>query len=275
MSGGGGNTTTVQQADPWEGAQPFLRDIMGQGQALYRSNVGDRYFPGSTVVPFAPESEIALGALTNRALAGSPVTPAAQGMLTDTLRGDYLDVTQNPQYGVLAEDITNRVNTQFGAAGRTGSPAHQEAIARGISEGAAPLYDAERQRQMQGLLTAPTIEGLDIADAQRMAQVGAAREGKVGETIQDQMDRYFYEQEAPWRNLGNYANIVSGFGGLGGTTTSTGPGRPRGGLGGAIGGAAAGAGIASALGPGGLGVLSAGSPWAWPLIGLGALGGFF
>lgn len=35
--GGGGSTTTVQKADPWEGQQPYLKDIFNQAQKLYQS----------------------------------------------------------------------------------------------------------------------------------------------------------------------------------------------------------------------------------------------
>ena len=39
-SGGGGNTTTVQKADPWEGQQPYLKDIYAQTGGLYGSGMG-------------------------------------------------------------------------------------------------------------------------------------------------------------------------------------------------------------------------------------------
>lgn len=46
MSGGGGNTTTVQNADPWRGAQPYLRDVMGRG--LDYANNPAAFYPGAT-----------------------------------------------------------------------------------------------------------------------------------------------------------------------------------------------------------------------------------
>lgn len=46
MSGGGGNTTTVQNADPWSGAQPYLRDVMARGQQWANNPAG--FYPGPT-----------------------------------------------------------------------------------------------------------------------------------------------------------------------------------------------------------------------------------
>ncbi len=258
MSGGGGTTQTIQKSEPPAYMIPYLKDVLGSAQGLYRSGAGQSYFPGSTVVPFAPQSEIALSALENRALAGSPITAGAQGLLSDTLAGDYLDPTQNPMWGRVSSDITDRVNTSVGLARRAGSPAHAEALARGLSEGAASLYEPERARQMQGLLMAPSLEGMDLADIQRMQQIGAVREAKAGETVQDQMNRYFYNQDAPWSRLGQYSGIVGGYGGLGQSGFSQQE-APSNTLGNVLGGGLLGYGLLS----GGLGTS----------LGLGALGG--
>ncbi|HLB80611.1 MAG TPA: hypothetical protein VJJ77_08905, partial [Dongiaceae bacterium] len=73
MAGGSrGSTTTVQQADPWAGQQPFLADIFSEAQRLYDAP-GPLYFPGPTVAPFAPETQAALRAQAARATAGSPL----------------------------------------------------------------------------------------------------------------------------------------------------------------------------------------------------------
>lgn len=45
MSGGGG-TNTVQNSDPWSGAQPYLRDVMGRGFTYANNPAG--FYPGPT-----------------------------------------------------------------------------------------------------------------------------------------------------------------------------------------------------------------------------------
>jgi len=51
MAGGGDvpetqtvTNTTVQKADPWEGQQPYLKDLFSAAQQLYRQ-------PGHTITP--------------------------------------------------------------------------------------------------------------------------------------------------------------------------------------------------------------------------------
>lgn len=45
MSKGGGSQTTT--SEPWSGAQPYLKDIMGQASSLYRTG-GPQYYPGQS-----------------------------------------------------------------------------------------------------------------------------------------------------------------------------------------------------------------------------------
>jgi hypothetical protein len=49
MDKGGGSSTTVQKADPWAAAQPYLKDIMGQARSLYNTG-GPLMYPGQTFV---------------------------------------------------------------------------------------------------------------------------------------------------------------------------------------------------------------------------------
>jgi hypothetical protein len=45
---GGSSTNTVQKADPWSGAQPYLTDIFARAKGIQESG-GPQFFPGSTV----------------------------------------------------------------------------------------------------------------------------------------------------------------------------------------------------------------------------------
>ena len=60
MSSGGGSQTTTQRTEPYAPAEPFLQDILGEAQNIYRSGAGRQFFPGSTVVPFATQTQSAL-----------------------------------------------------------------------------------------------------------------------------------------------------------------------------------------------------------------------
>ncbi len=154
-------------------------------------------------------------------------------------------------------DITNNVNSQFGAAGRTGSGANVMALGRGLTQGASGIYGNERnlQQQAAGLLQsnlegantqrlqagqlAPSLAAQDYADAAALTGVGQQQEAYSQQGIDDLMARYNYNQNLPWQNLQNYNSIIQGFGGLGGTQTSTGKtGQSGGGLLGTLGGIA-------------------------------------
>ncbi len=53
-SGGGGTSTqTVEKADPWEGQQPFLKDVFQKAQDRF-NEAGPNFFQGSTVAGFNP-----------------------------------------------------------------------------------------------------------------------------------------------------------------------------------------------------------------------------
>ena len=156
MSSGGGNQTTTQRTEPYAPAEPFLQDILGEAQNIYRSGAGRQFFPGSTVVPFATQTQSALdlgqaaaleaaGPSQLMNLAGSTISDFASG----AGQNQYLDQIRSG----ITSDVMGNIATQFGGMGRTGtSPQAQQAAARGITQAYAPiaaeLSQAERSRQL-------------------------------------------------------------------------------------------------------------------------------
>lgn len=171
-TGNGGTETVTNKSDPWGPAQPYLQDIMGQGQSLY--NKGAEYAPFSTTVPFSPQSEQALTGIENRATAGSPLTSAAQTSLLDMINGNHSNPAlgiagqyaqngiANPNEGYLqgsasgaflnsnpyidanvhrAQDsVRDYTNAGFSKAGRTGSGYHQDILQKNIGDVASQMY---------------------------------------------------------------------------------------------------------------------------------------
>ena len=122
MSGGGGSDKQETQTEPWRGLQPYL----SRGYQEAEQQILDRpleFFPGQTFVGFSPESEAALGGMTQRALQGSPLVDMAQGRgfgmigapgteaLTRTAMGAYTGA-ENPYLDALTESISSRVLPQ-------------------------------------------------------------------------------------------------------------------------------------------------------------------
>ena len=154
------------------------------------------------------------------------------------------------------------VDSQFGmASGRFGSPAHAEAMGRGVSRGMAPYlfgeYGNERARQMQASAMSPSLAAADYGDIAQLGQVGAARENLDRMALQDEMSRFNFAQQEPLLRTQQYMQALSGSAPLlGGAGTTTAQGGGGGGFsaGGALGGAASGAAMGSMLGPMGMGV---------------------
>ena len=179
MSSGGGSQTTTQSTEPYSPAEPFLKDILGEAQQIYRSGVGRQFFPGSTVVPFAQQTEEALklqqaaaleeaapsqllgqSAQTFGQFAGSPMS-AYTGRPGMGYGSSYSGLTPQTDYlsdvrKGITSDVLGSVQSQFGGMGRTGtSPMAQRAVVEGVTQAYAPLAlkmsQQERDRQQSSL----------------------------------------------------------------------------------------------------------------------------
>ena len=261
MSSGGGNQTTTQRTEPYAPAEPFLQDILGEAQNIYRSGVGRQFFPGSTVVPFATQTQSALdlgqaaaleaaGPSQLMNLAGSTISDFASG----AGQNQYLDQIRSG----ITSDVMGNIATQFGGMGRTGtSPMAQQAAARGITQAYAPiaaeLSQAERSRQLAaaGQLS-PLQQQMDarrFGGIGQLSGIGGAYEDLARRQLQDQIARFQFGQQAPMSALQQYAGLVSPIGSGFPTSLTNAPSNRPGTLGGAFGGAVAGSALpASFLG---------------------------
>lgn len=222
--GGGSTTTTVQNNDPWKPAQPYIKGGLSDLSKWYSSDYGRNPFPGSTVVPFNPMTEQALGMTAQRAMNGSPLVQAAQQQNLATQRGDFLNPDSNPwlskSYDLAAGKVRSSLDSQFNQAGGYGGSLHQGAMAENLGDLATKMYggqyDAERNRQVQATLTAPDLASQDYMDASQLAGVGSAYEQQAGNYVKDAMDRWDFYQNAPYQRLQNYFGVLNpatqGFG---------------------------------------------------------------
>jgi hypothetical protein len=269
MSGGGSSqpSTTTQTSEPPAYIRPYLEYGAQQSRALYERG-GPQYYPGNTVVPFAPQTEQALGLAQQRATSGSPVNQAAQNYATRTLNAtptSQFGNAQNPYLDALfnrgADQVQNRIQSGFAGSGRdieAGRPvAAQELndLATGIYGGA---YENERNRQFEDLQSqqarqlglaglAPSLANQDYVDINALQGVGGQVEDLAGRLMEDQAARWDFSQNAPQVNLDNYlARIGNSFSGQSVTSqTPTYRNRTSGALGGALGGAS----VGSSFGP--------------------------
>ena len=236
-------TTSNTVAAPWAQQQPYL--TYGFQNVMDLFNQGGRgYYPNNTYTPFSPQTNTGLGMTETRAMAGSPVNRAAQTQVAGTLGGDYLN--SNPYldrtYDRAASSLTRNFNEAImpnissGAisAGRYGSEPMSrlqdsaydqlgrslEGLGTGIYGG---NYQAERDRQMQMIPYSPAIANQDYYDINQLMGAGSISEGKAGEMLKSDIDRYNFYQNEPYYNTQQYMGGVNGNYGQTSSRTDTNP----------------------------------------------------
>lgn len=158
------------------------------------------------------------------------------GRLTDDINRSF---SNSGRYGSMAHgnEIVDRVGQL-----RTGAIANEIAREQGQQIQAAGLLGNEQQLGMQNRLAgysglgalgaqgagqlatftgmSPSVYQQQFAPYGQLANVGSQYEDLATRTLQDQIDRYYRTQQAPWQALGQYNALIGGAGSLGGSTTT-------------------------------------------------------
>ncbi len=211
MSFGGDDPQVIETGGGiYEPAEPYVKDIMSEAARLYASDVGKSYYPGSTVIPFAPETQAGLdlskglgyemtGPSRLYGTAETALGGFATGVMPDAYMGRGLGAgmgsayTGRQAYGELtpqadylrdvrsgiSSDVMGDIASQFGGMGRTGtSPAAQQAAARGFTQAYAPIAqsaaEAERARELSAR-EADIVRQQQAASGQLQRQYGASQ----------------------------------------------------------------------------------------------------
>jgi len=245
FGGGGGQqvtdrtTTTRNEIDPM--LKPYVEFGLGEARKLYETQ-GPSYFPGQTYVSPTQTTLSALQAGENRATAGSPLLRAAQAENLANVQGQYLGGNPffqgafNPAAKAAQQsyyDAIQNVTSKAASAGRYGSGAYGQltdratgTFANALTDTAGKLayqnYADERGRQAAATAAAPGMAEADYGDIQRLLAIGQGREGYAQTALQDQINRYNYEQNLPQAKLQSFLSGVYGAP-SGGTTTATQP----------------------------------------------------
>ena len=226
MGGGGGqqDSTTTTSIDP--AIKPYVTYGLEEGKRLYESQTPS-FFPGQTYVSPSAQTQEALRMAQERAMAGSPLTGAAQAETLATIQGrgvnPFLAGALGQTNRLAGEEFTRNIQnlqSQAASAGRYGSNAMgqqagqaQDIFARALAEQGGQLAynsaEAERARQMAAVGAAPQMAQADYADIQRLLSVGGAKEAQSAAELQDEMNRFNFEQNLPQAKLSQFANLFS------------------------------------------------------------------
>lgn len=203
-------TNTTSTVNPPAYAAPYLAYGANEAQRLYSTGGGLNYYPEETLAGFSPEQQMAMNLQTNRALSGSPLQREGQNQALNTLRGNFLNPTTNPYFQqAVLNPITQNVQSQFSRAGRLGSGANQDVLARSLATPLMQNYENERARQNQMIGVSQDLAQSDYADYANLAKVGAMRQDQAQKQIMSNMDRYNFLQSAPTQNLNQFLGQVS------------------------------------------------------------------
>ena len=197
MSKGGGQTRTItSQTGAPAYAQPFLEYGLSQAKDIYESTAPE-YYPQSTVVGLAPETEQALAGMRGMATQGSQFIPAVQDVVMQNLTGT------NPLQSAAMRPVMEMMQGRVAQAGRYGSGYGDAAIAQALAPAAL-------QAQQAAIAQAPAARQLGFADLQALAQVGAAREAQAQAELAGDIQRFQFEQARPQQKLADYMATVAG-----------------------------------------------------------------
>src|SRR5215831_14317960 len=193
--------------------QPFLTDVLGQAQGLYKSGAGTSPYTGLTVAPLDPLAQAGISGIAGTASqmegnAGVPYSSAlgainsggvssqmqpylgdlstVAGNTSPTASSQYLTSLANPgttinpylQSLLDAQNalISNRINSQISGAGRYGSGGQADVLGRSLGAADAPVIaQAFENQQNRAISAASQIDAAQRAlEASRTGASSAA-----------------------------------------------------------------------------------------------------
>ena len=225
--GGGSKSETTQQLDPT--VRPFVKYGLEEAKQLYQTDTPS-YYPYQTYVDPSQQTQQALQAAQTRAIAGSPLVPAAQQQQLAAIQGQNLGL--NPYFANALQGAAGVATTQFqdalkdiasqsSQAGRYGSGAMADLQSRASKNLADTLtnkagelayqnYAAERAAQERAIQSAPQMAAADYQDIQQLMNVGQTAEDYQRQALEADIGRFEFEQNKPYTKLSSFLSAAYG-----------------------------------------------------------------
>jgi len=127
--------------------------------------------------------------------------------------------------------IGDQVNSYFSSKGRVGSGAHGGTMAKELAgmrfSALADQFNRDIAHKMSAATTmgnisgmgasnaqawggmAPSIDALRFADIDRLSKIGGVIEGKQGEVMTENKEKFDQQNMLPWTHLSQYSDIIS------------------------------------------------------------------
>lgn len=239
---GGGKSSSQTGIDPM--LKPYITYGLNEAKGLYQTD-SPQYYGGQTYVSPSQNTQYALQAAQNRALAGNPLLRQAQEQQADVMGGQYLQ--NNPYFNQAmagaAQGATQNYNDAIAKAqgsasmaGRYGSNVSADLQNRAANTLASTLankygelayqnYGAERGYQEAAANNAPRLAEADYGDINKLLQIGQGQEGYAQTALDADMQRFNFAQNLPYAKLQTYLSSVYGAPQGSVTNTSSGGGK--------------------------------------------------
>jgi len=223
------STTVTNKSEPPAWVKPYAVNLMDQGAAV-ASRPYEAY-TGTRVAGFSPEQELGLQGTVNRATQGNEAVNAGQGMLTNTLNGQYLSPDSNPwlkqNVDSAMSQAQGKLNTQFNRPGAFNSTAHQDVMSRGLGDVASQMYGQnytnERTNQMNAANQALGYGQADYQDLNSLLAAGDTRQKLSQQYANQDYQDWLEKRNYPLSQLDILGNTIGMSMGNSGTTKSTQP----------------------------------------------------
>jgi hypothetical protein len=230
FGGGDSDTSSTTQTDIPNWLKPYVTYGLTEAQNLYQGP-GLQYYPGQTYLDPSQQIQDVYGSMFQQGMQGSPITQAATQQQMQTIGGDYLapdskylqaalqpgfDIATQGYYDALKGGRSGAV-----AAGRMGSGAQsdiesraEQNLSRALTGQAGQLgYQnllQERGLQQQSALNAPMFQQAGFANLQQALGGAKGLEGYDQAALQAEIDRFNFQQQAPYQELSSYLGAVYG-----------------------------------------------------------------
>lgn len=240
--GGGGQTSTTQANIPDE-LKPLAEKY--SSTAIDLANTGYQGYGDQRYADLNGYQTQGADAIYNRAMNGNSAVDAGQGMVTDTLSGNYLnsnpylsqmmdsasqDVTRNYQNAVNSTDAGMARSGAFGgSAWGQQQQDNSDVLGKNLTNMATNMYGQnyanERGNQMNAANQALQYGNQDYTDAGQMIKAGQMYQDQSQQGLDFGYQQFQDEQNDPYKKLQAMSGVFGTNLGQSSTTTSTGGGK--------------------------------------------------
>lgn len=236
----GGSTQTIQKADPWSGAQPYLREILARAQDLYQNYTPEMY-PGQMYADPNMQQYMGLESMGNWATAGfDPLMSAGAGGAEWLLSGGAMDPASNPwlqenvRYAAqpVVDQLLGQVmpsirsdallSGQYGGSrqglAESGAIAGAADTIGNISAGMySDAYNSGLNAMQRTQAMLPQLFQTGLMQGQTMGQIGSQLQAWDQQGIDEAISRWDFTENQPYDLLQQFAGFAFPAAGMGST----------------------------------------------------------